>query len=280
MKRHRIERVRAETLVAYLEEEVTPRERMTLEKELADSPRARRQLEALHNLRSSLSAGIPELGEVDLVPALQKVRASGGAPASVRGRARSWYYALMVAATFALLVGGGAALLQPGRPEFRVKSADVTEGARERWAGIRVYRVEAGGGAPERLADGMRSSDGLLFSYTNLGGEPFDYLMIFGVDARGEVHWFHPAYEREGTNPASIPIEKSQSNVPLPELIRHDFPPGPLAIHALFTTWPVRALDVERSLSLSRDPAAALALSGAVDQVVRTQVRMPESQTP
>jgi beta-glucosidase len=43
----------------------------------------------------------------------------------------------------------------------------------------------------------------LLFSYTNVGPAPFEYLMIFGIDARDDVHWFFPA--RESDSPTARP---------------------------------------------------------------------------
>jgi hypothetical protein len=81
-----------------------------------------------------------------------------------------------------------------GRP-----AVTLVEG--KRWAGIQIYRVSEQSG-PEPLGARMAPSDGLLVSYTNLGATPFDYLMVFAVDAEHEVRWLYPAYEMPGDNPS------------------------------------------------------------------------------
>jgi hypothetical protein len=136
---------------------------------------------------------------------------------------------------------------------MRAKSAGAgAAGAPERWAGISAYRV-AGGRAPERLGGRISPDDGLLFTYTNLGPRPFTHLMIFAVDASGQVRWFHPAYQEAGTNPASIPIQ-TNANVPLAEVVSHPFAPGPAVVHALFSRRPVHVREVEAWIA--RRPAA------------------------
>jgi hypothetical protein len=112
----------------------------------------------------------------------------------------------------------------------------------------------------------------LLFSYTNLGRDPLANLMIFGVDSRAGVHWFYPAYEREGSNPSSISIAKGAAQAPLAELIQDEFSPGPLTIHALFSNRPLQVLEVEGWLK--SDPYGKLAarVPNGVDQVLTTRV--------
>jgi hypothetical protein len=99
--------------------------------------------------------------------------------------------------------------------------------------------------------------------------------MIFAVDAGRSVHWFYPAYERAGTNPASIPIKQGLADVPLPDLIHQDWSPGPLAIHALFSSQPLSVLEVEArieqasSVLATREP---LNVSDTLDQVTITEL--------
>ena len=140
---------------------------------------------------------------------------------------------------------------------LRAKSASTAAAsAPERWAGIGVYRV-TGGGPPQRLGERISRDDGLLFTYTNLGARPFTHLMIFAVDGSAQVRWFYPAYQRAGTNPASISIE-ANANVPLAEVVRHPFATGPATFQALFSRRPLRVEEVEAWLAHGRPRTARL----------------------
>jgi hypothetical protein len=249
-------------LPAYLEGEVTPSEAAAVERELAASPLARAQLAELRSLREALSEPSPELRAIDIVPAL--TRALDAPPPRRRPAFVLWTGGFAAAAGIAAL----AVLWLPGGvPEFRAKSGGAPAQAPERWAGFQLFRL-APDQQPERVGDRIGRTDGLLFSYTNLGPRPFSYLMIFGVDARGEVRWFHPAYEQAGSNPVSIVARRGEADVTLPEVIRHDLPPGPLVMHALFTAHPVSVREVEAAVA-SRGSARGerLTFPGGVDQV-------------
>ena len=253
-------------LAAYLEGEVTPSEAAAVEAELAESPRARRQLARLREIGEVLAAPIPEIEKVDLVVPWKRA-------ATTRSRSgwEGWRRIPgMLAVAAAVVAVSIVAVRRPRTDEFRAKSA-LGGNSRERWSGIRVYRVDSAGEAT-RLDERFRVTDGLLFSYTNLGPRPLDHLMVFGVDSRGEVRWFYPAYDREGTNPVSIAIKRGDADVPLPDVVRHDFSPGPLAIHAVFSDRPLRVLEVEALLREHRDPTAPLPLEGAVEHVVAAVV--------
>ena len=140
--------------------------------------------------------------------------------------------------------------------EFRAKSAAPTRTSPGRWAGIQAYYVAAGS-APQRLASQHLPADaGLLFSYTNIGPRPFEFLMIFVTDARGETRWCYPAYEHAGTNPGAIRIRAGAADVPLDALSHLDVAPGPATLHALFMRRSLRVLDVEAWLDEARDRGA------------------------
>jgi hypothetical protein len=118
----------------------------------------------------------------------------------------------------------------------------------------------------------MSSNDALLFSYSNLGPKPFEYVMVFAVDANGDVFWFFPAYEREGSNPVSVPLRKGVHAVEFDESVRYQLAPGPLEIRALFTAGPLRVLEVESWLAHHPLAGAALPWSDASEQAIRTLV--------
>lgn len=90
----------------------------------------------------------------------------------------------------------------------------------------------------------IHADDGILVAYSNPGAE-LSYLMVFAVDAQGAVHWYYPAYEHPGDNPAAPAIRTRALGVELGEEIRHALPVGPLRMVALFLRRPLRVNAVE-----------------------------------
>jgi hypothetical protein len=88
--------------------------------------------------------------------------------------------------------------------------------------------------------------------------------MVLAVDGRGGVHWYYPAYERLGEDPAAVPIRARALGVELGEEIRHPLPPGRLQVIALFLPAPRRVLDVERDVAAAKGSFGALAGPGGV----------------
>jgi hypothetical protein len=248
----RRERVPTPQLLSFLDEELGPDEKAAVERISVDSASVRQRLDALRGLRRALGAPVPALESRELAEdlhaqaeVLTKERLRRERSLQGRGEpvSRAWF---AFAASALLLLGVGLGQLYP-RPEeypsgvepgFRSKSASPAASP-ARWAGIRAFRLVAGG-QPERLRKSVRSEDGLLFAYTNLGAEPFEHLMVFCVDAERELHWFYPAYASEKENPSSIPIQGGQE-LALSEVVWLDLPKGPLTIYGAFTR---QALDV------------------------------------
>lgn len=278
MNRSRNRVVSPELLVSYVDGDVTPSQAAAIERAIEESPEVRRRASELTRITTALSSSIPELESMDLAARVRAGTAEIDRQSRERARRNErpwsfsprfrWRWRWPAAMTGLVAAGATALLLFVARPEnragdelavldeaagMRAKSAGPgAAGAPERWAGISAYRV-AGGRAPERLGGRMSSDDGLLFAYTNLGPRPFTHLMVFAVDASGQVRWFHPAYQQAGTNPASIPIQ-ANANVPLAEVVSHPFAPGPATVHALFSRRPLRVQEVEAWLA--RRPAA------------------------
>ena len=283
--------ITTEMLTAYLEGEVTRSEASKIEAELHESPGTRRRLTSLRNIRDALNQSMPEFNDLDLVPSLREALARPAPRATSRraepGQVARWWAAAGVilalglswvyrhpAKLFAESGASPGAALAFGGEEFRTKSANSLAAAPSRWAGVRVFRVTPNG-KPEPLTGPVSTADGFLFSYTNLGNKPFDYLVIFAVDVRKNVRWFYPAYEQPGTNPTSIPIKQVLADVPLPDLIHQDWTPGPVAIHALFSSRPLHVLEVEArieqagSVQATREP---LNVSDTLDQVTTIEL--------
>ncbi len=258
-----------EVLAAYLERELPASEASAIDAELSESAGQRRRLDQLIRIRDTLASPCAEFEGTDLVSA---VRQKMSAPLQLRSRFRlSWPLGAVVAAAACLMLVGGVTLRSPIADEFRVKSSAQLGSDAERWASVKAYRAGENGVATA-FAGKIRKGDGLLFSYTNLGSQPFGYLMIFVVDQTGEVRWFHPAYLQPGENPQSIPINKGVTGVELPELIRQDFAPGRAYLHALFSSRPLRVLEMEGILRNGKSGSEGLALPHAIDRVQHFEV--------
>lgn len=266
----------AALLSAYLEGEVTDSERTSIDAWLKDSAEARRTLQQLSNVRELLAAPATELESLDLAA---RVRSAVRKPvvagrAVQRAHSRRWAPLWLGGAAASLGLLSLFALNPFGQDaaEFRAKGNELRVSEGSRWAGIQIYRVRAGS-APERLGPNVGADDGFVFSYTNLGAHPFQYLMIFAVDANAEVRWFYPAYVAAGTNPESIAIERGGANVPLGELVRHDFADGELSLYALFTNAPANVLQIEDWVLKHGRPDKTSPVPGGVLQRVDTRVQ-------
>jgi hypothetical protein len=255
----------AATIAAYLEGELGASERAALEAELAASPQAERRLARVRELCDALASPLPEVERIDLTGSVRDGIRRGAASPRPRAARAAWASvaaALAVAAGVVLAVRGGGSRGE----EFREKGASSRAAT---WAGFQAHRVPKGG-SPEPLGERLGKDDGLAFSYTNLGPRPFEYLILFARDARGEIRWFEPPYEQAGGDPTSLPIVKGASRTPISEVIFQEFAPGSLEIHAVFSRRPLHVLDVEKQLAGAS--SAEIALDGCVEQSVWTTV--------
>jgi hypothetical protein len=260
----------ARELAAYLEGEVTTSERAAIDSELSSSAQARNTLRQLQKIVDHLAAPAPDLEGIDLEA---RVRAAMHQPLPAPRTRRRLLPVWLVGVAACL----GGLVLYLARPpeaaEFRAKSNGVLAVPAKRWAGIQIYKAIEHS-TPELLGTEISPSDGLLFSYTNLGARPFDYLMIFAVDARGEVSWFYPAHEQVGENPESISIRRERANVPLGEVIRQDFAAGPLSLYALFTRESRKVLEIEAWVKEHGRPLADSVIFGPDEVIERIDARV------
>ncbi|HET7538671.1 MAG TPA: hypothetical protein VFK05_02330 [Polyangiaceae bacterium] len=249
MKQGREPRIGTETLAAYLEGELTQSESARLAEDLREDPDAQRRLEQIRRISNVLSRQDKELEGLDLVFGVRQ--------ALLTPLSSSWKQPARWLAAGGFAAAAGAALFGAIKApavdasEFQARSADAHAAEATRWAGVKIYRSR-GGAEPELIKGRLSPGDGLLFAYTNLGRQPFDYLMLFAVGASGQIHWFYPAYEQLGDNPKSIEIEHGMAEVMLSQVVRHRYAPGPLVIYALFSRKPLRVLEVEEWLEQQR----------------------------
>ena len=263
-------------LIRFAESEITRSEADQLEAQLADSPQAQRRLDRIRSTIAVLSEPDELIENQDLVQGVRQAIDQGAPPQTSRSR-----LPVAVAGLLTAVVAAAALVLwtAPGdHAEFRAKAVGAGESA-DRWVGIDVFRVGPTGVA-ERVRDRIRSSDALLFSYTNLGSEPRSNLMILGVDASGAVRWYHPAYQRSDQDPQSIAVEAGASLAELGEAIRHELAPGPMTVYALFTRQPMRVSRVEalvtelkRSSGWPQGALPRLPIEGSGQQILRFEVQ-------
>jgi hypothetical protein len=161
---------------------------------------------------------------------------------------RSWRssrpLSLLGAGAFAvlLLVATAALLRTVSGPVARGTTAAAT-GAPT----VHFFRT-AGDHRTEPVTGTIHPDDGILIGYSNPGAE-LSYLMVFAVDVQGAVHWYYPAYEQPGDNPAAPSIRTGALGVDLGEEIRHALPVGRLTMVTLFLRRPLRVEEVERMVS-------------------------------
>lgn len=148
----------------------------------------------------------------------------------VRSRRRVWIGAAIAAAAALLVVF----FIPRNVDQYVARGGDAGHGA---W--MRVY-VKAG----EQMgpAEVVEPGQGLLFSYSLERGAPHRFVAIAGRDAKGTVHWFHPAYEQPEDTPRSVPVEPGVADRELPDAVFVEAAPGPMEICAMFTA---DALDVK-----------------------------------
>ncbi|RME21757.1 MAG: hypothetical protein D6806_14115 [Deltaproteobacteria bacterium] len=222
----------------YLEGEVGEERRAEMMDHLWSCEACRKELERCRRLIGQLKKRDERLEGIDLTARLNRKASEVEQKGRLRGRL---VLSLSAAAAVVIIAAGMLWFRQGG--EYRTKGAVENP---DKWVGISAWVIE--NGTSVGLGKTYRPSAALAFSYTNIGPEPFGYLMIFGVDSAGRIHWFHPAYLREGTNPESIGIEAGASERELPEKIRFNPAPGRLRIVALFTNRPLRVLQVEKMM--------------------------------
>jgi hypothetical protein len=166
-----------------------------------------------------------------------------------------------------------------GAPTIQGAHEPVARGREAPAAALHVFRSTSAH-TTERIAAGatLHASDGLLFAYTS-ADPTFTHLMVFAVDAGYDVHWYYPAFLRQGDDPKAIPIVAGGAGVELGEEIRHELPPGPLRLVALFLREPRGVLEIEAlvraTLAAPRRPLdadARLPVPGAAETSMMLRV--------
>ena len=204
---------------------IRPADELALRAHLPDCARCRTYYER-HLSYAELVPGRPRMAE-RLAVGLG-VGAAPPAPAPERLPSRLTWLATSAAAAacLALLVTGPVG--RRAERDFGVRGL-ASDGT---GAALEIYRVT--GDRTTKPTDGwMAAGDELAFAYRNPTG--FTRLMIFGVDDRGGIYWFHPAWTDPSQDPVAVPINAGMGPFELPEAIQHQVGGSQLRIVALFT---------------------------------------------
>jgi hypothetical protein len=212
--------------------------------------------EELKKFRTGLEGGASDDDFVaSVMAACSDERAGERAPS----RRRIWPYASVLAAAACAVIGIG---FWP-RPAGRGTESEGTIAARGALhdglrATVQGFVGHAAPGAAPPLLEGarLRPGDGILVRYSN-PAEQDAYLMVFALDERGSVHWIHPAYLNESTNPTSLKLAREVTNRVLPDVAEpEDAAPGLLRVYALLSH---SALDVKSVESKLTGPSPSVA---------------------
>ena len=194
-------------------------------------------------------------------------RAAAARPPS---RRKVWSYgaALAAAAGVAIAVSSWP----PHQPQSEAQAGgtvaargNLDQGLR---ATVQAFVGHASPGSAPALLDGarLRPGDGVLVRYSNPSIEDV-YLMVFALDDHGAVHWLHPAYLSESTNPTSLKLARQVTQRVLPEVAEpEDAAAGPLRVYALLSRVALDVKSVESTLTSSRKTVPELFPQAEVEE--------------
>ena len=117
----------------------------------------------------------------------------------------------------------------------------------------------------EPLQDTLAAGAPIEVVARNATAEPI-WIMVFGVDARGEIDWYFPAWTDPAADPSAVRLPPGETR--LPEAVAFDRPPGRYRLVAWFTEAPSQVRAVEALLS----GGGLQALTGGHLQVLDLQV--------
>jgi hypothetical protein len=241
-------------LTRLLDGELTENRGTALRAHAAGCASCAAELESQRRLLARVAAPVPGRPSAGAVAAvmgrLDAADAAAASPARLRPGPRTWA-ALALAAAAAAVVG-----VIGVRPERHDDFA--ARGAAPGWeqkVGVELWALQD---QPRLLVAGDRLAPGVavVASYSNVDPAPA-WLLVFAVDARGEVHWLYPAYLDVSRDPEAQRLEGSVVRRALPEsVVLEDVPGGALRLVTVVTRAPLHVSDVEAARPSDRTPEA------------------------
>jgi hypothetical protein len=94
----------------------------------------------------------------------------------------------------------------------------------------------------------IRLGDGFSFELTNRTGRS-QFVALFGLDSRGESHWFYPGWREGQQPPLAVPLAAAPEVTSLADGVTPEgVAPGDFQLVAVFVNAPISVSEVERLL--------------------------------
>jgi hypothetical protein len=151
-------------------------------------------------------------------------------------------FGLAAAAAIALvmLIGHGSRF--EGDFQMRGRAAESTL---ERRTGISLYAPFAQR-RPLREGALLSAETAITATYRNLEEKRPIYLLVFCVDAAGEIHWLYPAYTERNSDPEAIKLPFSPAETALPDSVVLENPAlGKMRVFSIITPHPLHVSAIE-----------------------------------
>jgi len=175
---------------------------------------------------------------------------------------------LVAAVAVLALCVGRARRVEPSTLATSGELAARGAGALRKAATVQAFVGRAVAGKAAALLEGAELSpgDGIVVRYSN--PTPRDaYLMVFALDSKRDVHWLHPAYLDESSNPSSLRLAQQVEGRTLDEVAEPEHPaPGALRVFALLTEAPLAVKAVEARLAAAQAPVGELFPQAEVEE--------------
>jgi hypothetical protein len=139
--------------------------------------------------------------------------------------------------------------------------------------GVEVWAIES---SPRKLEAGatLSPATAIVASYHNVDVAAA-YLLVFALDARGELHWAYPGFEDAKTDPEAVRLAPLQMKRVLPDSVMLDeLPTGPMELVTVISREPLHVSRIEslpapeRSITSLRARFAAARIEGMPLRVV------------
>ncbi|MDI1429844.1 anti-sigma factor family protein [Polyangium sorediatum] len=267
--------------IALLDGQATENRAAALRAHIAGCARCQKALAALEALTRALAAPVHGAPSPDAVAKIMRrieVEPPAHAPAKRGARRLPWapLGALAAAAAVAAFWIGARAMSHDAG--LFTARGGVASASLQRDVGIFIHR------AGERLeplaaAEVVTKDTAYAVSYVNLGPAGSAFLLVFAVDAAGEVHWIQPAYLDAADDPGAIALEHAETDAPLPTAAVLDAPaPGPLRLVSIVCPRSLHVSQIESLVPSALDLASLRArFPGAVIQELTVSLNPPGS---
>ncbi len=259
------------------DQELPERQAQALREHAATCGRCREAVNEHQQLVGRIAAPIPGL---DVEQSVAQVMARLDEPPRVATVLPFWrrpravlMAAVPLAAAATLLAVLSLHSAAPPRAEYAARGGPPAEPFAK--VGVTVHAL---GPPQQRLADGARFSgaSGLMTSFTNLDEGVSPYLLLFAVDARGQVHWLQPGHTDPTRDPEAIRLPYAREPTALPETVALESPaPGEMRILSIVSRQPLKVSEVD-PLPPSKLSEEALRARWPDAHVAATQVFVTE----